>query len=218
MRGNCFIIHQLVVFLYSFDAHLVGALQYKTPQLLVRLMESVTPGARYERALDLGCGSGLSGEACRHLVQGELLGVDLSPKMLEVTRKKGIYDWLEAEDIITVMQTIAQKNSGDGAYQLIFCADVLVYIGDLHDFFFWSKQVLCSHGTVVFSTELMDASITNPQGFRLESTGRYTHHPDYLEAKASEIGFQLLKLERGIIRKQGDQEVQGNLVIMRLPS
>ena len=40
-------------------------------------------GLLYASALDAGCGTGLAGPYLRPLVSGPLIGVDLSPKMLE---------------------------------------------------------------------------------------------------------------------------------------
>ena len=66
-------------------------LSYSAPE---KLREAVTKhGQRFGTMLDLGCGTGLAGAAFRPHVDW-LVGVDLSPKMIEEARKKGFYDRL----------------------------------------------------------------------------------------------------------------------------
>ncbi len=61
-------------------------LSYSAPE---KLREAVTKHAtRFGTMLDLGCGTGLAGAAFRPHVDW-LVGLDLSPKMIEEARKKG---------------------------------------------------------------------------------------------------------------------------------
>jgi predicted TPR repeat methyltransferase len=64
-----------------FDDHLVNALGYQTPRLLMERVRgalaqghsaasSVEGPLMFDHAMDLGCGTGLSGEALRPLVTG----------------------------------------------------------------------------------------------------------------------------------------------------
>ena len=72
-----------------YDAHLSDALQSQAPALVA---ESVR-GTKARKALDCGCGTGLSGralfdaEACL-----QLDGVDLSEAMCEKARATGLYE------------------------------------------------------------------------------------------------------------------------------
>src|SRR5437868_10501309 len=71
-------------------------LGYRAPALL---RDAVTRhGLRFGTMLDLGCGTGLAGAAFRPYVDW-LIGVDLSPRMVEEARKKGLYDRLVVGDI-----------------------------------------------------------------------------------------------------------------------
>ena len=104
--------------------------------------------------LDLGCGTGRVGAWLRDYSHS-LTGVDLSPPMLAVARRKGLYDKLYYEDIHDFLQRKAlevqqQRNlSGGkdsssvslGAFDLIVAADVLPYIGEVDDLF---QQVKCN--------------------------------------------------------------------------
>ena len=77
--------------------------------------------------LDLGCGTGLSGEAFRPLVDW-MEGVDLSPGMIEQARRKNLYDRLDAGDLT---ESLDAHLRADARFNLIVAADVFVYCADL---------------------------------------------------------------------------------------
>ena len=62
-----------------FDAHLIESLAYRAPALIADALDSAAPGRRFAHALDIGCGTGLMGQAVRGRVD-HLTGVDLSPR------------------------------------------------------------------------------------------------------------------------------------------
>src|SRR5437764_2274707 len=71
-------------------------LNYSAPAML---RDTVTQhGTRFGSMLDLGCGTGLAGATFRPHVDW-LVGIDLSPKMIEQARKKDLYDRLTVADI-----------------------------------------------------------------------------------------------------------------------
>src|SRR5215467_8986220 len=76
----------------GFDAAMLEHLDYRAPALLCEAVQRC-PAAplRLGTVLDLGCGTGLAGAAFRPLVDW-LVGVDLSPAMVEEARRKGVYD------------------------------------------------------------------------------------------------------------------------------
>mmetsp|Transcript_7613 Transcript_7613/g.16467 ORF Transcript_7613/g.16467 Transcript_7613/m.16467 type:complete len:592 (-) Transcript_7613:164-1939(-) len=144
----------------TFDEKL-GALGYKVPQLVGEAaydMLKMSNMDTFHSALDAGCGTGLAGRFLRPLLDGPLVGVDLSKKMLELaagcTITKGcglkdsdaseregseedersrtpLYDSLMSLDLETA--TIDELVSGDSidGFDLIVAADVLVYFGDI---------------------------------------------------------------------------------------
>ncbi len=71
-------------------------LGYRAPALLREAVAAARP--RFGAMFDLGCGTGLAGVAFRPHVD-RLVGVDLSSKMVEEARRKGVYDALEVGDI-----------------------------------------------------------------------------------------------------------------------
>src|SRR5439155_24800722 len=85
-----------------FDEHLVEKLHYRGPELLRAAVSRATP--RTDLAvIDLGCGSGLCGALLRP-VASTLVGVDLSPRMIEKARQRGVYDELLREDVVEALR------------------------------------------------------------------------------------------------------------------
>ena len=80
-----------------FERSLVDKLAYRGPALILERLQA-NGFTRAQRALDLGCGTGLMGEVLRPLCT-RLEGIDLSGEMLRQARAKGIYDRLEKADI-----------------------------------------------------------------------------------------------------------------------
>lgn len=76
----------------TFEQKLISELNYVAPfeiaaTIAKRQNETATTDSApklYQSALDAGCGTGLMGIGLRSLVKGPLVGVDLSPKMLEL--------------------------------------------------------------------------------------------------------------------------------------
>jgi len=85
-----------------FEAHLLS-LGYRLPGLFrAALLQhpKIAAGEKIGPALDLGCGTGLVGLAIADLPIGPLVGVDVSPRMLEQARKKGVYADLIESDLL----------------------------------------------------------------------------------------------------------------------
>ena len=110
-----------------FDHLMVEGLDYRGHLHLRTLADAKLPRLKPPlRVLDLGCGTGLVGNAFKDLAAGGRLdGIDLAPRMLEVARKRGIYDDLILGDLETVLAAPGPS------YDLIVSADTMVYLGDL---------------------------------------------------------------------------------------
>ena len=76
----------------SFESSLVDNLKYSAPKDVAkaaaeRIQDTETntrQGRLYSSALDAGCGTGLAAPYIRSLVDGPLVGIDISPKMAEL--------------------------------------------------------------------------------------------------------------------------------------
>ena len=191
----------------SFDAHLQGKLGYKAPEQLVAMVAKHLPQpAEKLRVLDLGCGTGLVGLAVAPMAR-ELVGVDLSPKMLEKAREKAVYQRLECADLLTMMRA-----EPESAYDLLIAADVFIYLGKLDEVMVQCKRLLTPGGQLAFTTEVLGEP---GQDYRLNSTGRYTHASGYLERLAKDHGFTPIESLTTSIRTEASQPVPSHLLVWR---
>lgn len=188
-----------------FDAHLVGALEYRTPELLEAVVRRILEDNAFGLdVLDLGCGTGLGGARFRGLAR-RLVGVDLSPKMVTKARERGVYDDLIVGDVMEPLRDRA------AAYDLVIATDVFVYIGDLGEITHAVSVALRSGGLFAFSTETDDSV----RDFTLRVSGRYAHARSYLTALAQREGFELLAAEGAIIRKDAGGPIHGHIHVFR---
>lgn len=82
----------------SYDADLDQA-GYRAPAVAAALIgRHIAPGAA--PLLDAGCGTGLIGEILATAGCEEIIGLDLSPAMLEAAAAKGCYDSLRAASLL----------------------------------------------------------------------------------------------------------------------
>src|SRR5579872_3121739 len=113
-----------------YDSALTQHLAYRGPILLREAVEQAMRTSdrppHFASMLDLGCGTGLAGEAFRKLV-GRMVGVDLSSAMAAQAEAKHLYDRLVTADITEFLLAAVK----DGAlFDLVIAADVFVYVND----------------------------------------------------------------------------------------
>lgn len=80
----------------TYDASFAGAMDFVAPG---RVAEAFVASGGQGPVLDFGCGTGLLGEALARLECGPVDGTDLSPEMLAVAGRKGVYRNLIAGDV-----------------------------------------------------------------------------------------------------------------------
>lgn len=189
----------------DFDEHLVKVLRYRVPEGLVAPLVPLHPQP-FRSALDLGCGTGLCGPLVRPLVQ-RLVGLDLSPRILEQARARGVYDALLQGEIVQHLATTAEQ------HDLVLAADVFIYLGDLEPVFSALARVMTAGGVFCFSAETEGAS--EQAGFVLRPSLRYAHHEAYLRVLAERHGFEPLRLARETVREEQRRPIEGLLVHLR---
>lgn len=187
----------------NFDNSLVCNLDYRTPELLVEMLNENFPEKSYNRVLDIGCGTGLMGEKL-DFTCNEIYGIDLSQKMLDEAERKKVYTNLFKVEIIDFL-----KNQ-DLNFQLFVSADVFVYLGDLSELFRLIKNRNGTNGILAFSTENKEGS-----GFRLEESGRYSHSTKYIQELANQFQYKIIDYSLEKIRKNKNGFILGGLYIMR---
>ena len=185
-----------------FEAHLVGELAYSIPDRIIETIKTHRGEQRFSRAVDLGCGTGLMGLRMANRV-GELVGVDLSPKMLGVAREKGVYQRLVESDLTEFLA------AEDIPFDLFLAADVLNYLGELEDLFRTAFTKSAEKSIFVFSTEK-----AHGEGWELRSTGRYAHSISFVRQCAERAGWSVLVCEEVTVRLEGKTPVVGNLFLL----
>ena len=191
----------------GFDEHLLQVLHYDAPRRLVQGL-AAQGFTRFKAALDLGCGTGLCGEALRggHLVQvGRLDGVDLAPQMLARARARGVYGELVEAELGEHLQATTAR------YQLVLAADVFIYVGDLAAVFAGVQRVLEPGGVLAFSAEAAD----DAHDFRLLPSSRYAHSRRYLESLAARGGFIVRRIDEQPLREDQRRPVAGLYVTLQ---
>jgi len=195
-----------------FESALVEKLDYSVPQKLAALIAST--GRRYERAVDLGCGTGLLGPEIRGRVD-RLEGFDLSQNMLVKAAEKQVYDSLAQADLslapdLSGLFADAARHRAD----LVTAADVLMYLGNLESVFAIIGELAASGADIAFSVE--DAG--DGEGFHLAPSLRYAHSESYVRALLAGHGLQILATVKSVIRKDGGKPVSGILFLTRKPA
>ncbi len=188
---------------HRFDVHLEKALGYTAPSALAKMVrETIPTSLPFAAALDLGCGTGLSGASFREITK-RLVGVDVSLQMLAKAREKDLYDRLEQDEILTFLQ------DDDEYYDLFIVADVLVYLGDPKPLFAALAVRTKGNGIIACSIE----ETRDIEGYALLPSGRYAHNPLSLIACAAGAGFTVLVHQPHRIRKENGEWLAGALYL-----
>jgi predicted TPR repeat methyltransferase len=194
----------------SFDELLQTELQYRAPALIGEALARVlgASGTR-DAALDAGCGTGLCAPLLRPYAR-RLIGVDLSPAMLQRAAARGGYDELVEAELC------AHLRGRPGAYDLIASADTLCYFGDLRELLAAAAAASRPGAILVFTVERADEADA-PAGHRINPHGRYSHTERYLREGLAAAGMVVLDLRGEALRMERQQPVPGLVVTARRP-
>jgi predicted TPR repeat methyltransferase len=189
-------------FAASYESIMRDALGYVGPE---RIQDAITAalGDRTSLAiLDLGCGSGLAGAIVKERA-AELVGIDLSPEMVELARARKIYDRLEVAEIT------AWLDQGETQFDLVISCDCLIYFGDLGQIVTAAARRLKPGGYFAISMER-----GNRYPYHLTDTGRYTHHPDHVREVTANAGLSLTQMNESFLRMEYGDQVMGLYAIL----
>jgi predicted TPR repeat methyltransferase len=183
-------------------------LSYRAPALLLDAVEAVgradARALRWGSMLDLGCGTGLGGAAFRPYVDW-LVGVDLSPGMIEQARRKGLYDRLAVDD---VARFLADQIADNAIFHLVVATDVFTYVADLGSLCGAVARALAPGGTFAFTVE------THPgDGVLLGETLRYAHGAEHVRTAIADAGLTLRHLAAASSRTENGAPVPGLAVV-----
>jgi len=195
-----------------FDSHLVETLQYRAPALLkaalARHADRSGRRLRFEVAYDLGCGTGLMGQAIRTEV-AFLAGCDLSPRMIAKARAKMRGDGRPLYDkLATAGLTAFLASRPDASADLVVAADVFVYLGDLAASFHQSARVLTPGGALAFTVQSHDG-----QGIVVGQDRRFAHAEGWLRDTLRDAGLTPALIEPQSTRIDRGEPVPGFVII-----
>lgn len=182
----------------TFDEKLRVDLEYNAPELVA---EEVARRGPFRSGVDAGCGTGLLGPLVRPYITSQLVGVDLSPRMLDVAAGLGVYDRLLVRDLLDLHDA--------PVVDLVAAADVFVYFGDLSGLMASLSRLLRPGGFLVFTCEALE----NREGWAMTPTGRYAHAKDYVDQQARAAGLALDQYRQVVPRKEKGADVQGHLFV-----
>jgi predicted TPR repeat methyltransferase len=208
-RANDGYIRQLFDdFAASFDENLT-ALRYRAPELITERLrrEVVFDGSR--AILDAGCGTGWCGPLLRPLAR-HLAGVDLSQGMVDKAHARAVYDQLVVQELSQFMR------DRPNTFDVVACADTLVYFGALEEPLGAAWDCLHEGGILVFTLERLDTALSG-EPYRLEPHGRYSHSVTYVREAVARAGFVSITSEEHVLRRERGHDVAGHLVLARKP-
>lgn len=190
-------------FAASFDQNL-SSLDYRVPELVKDRLRKRYPNPLARMAvLDAGCGTGLCAPFLRPLA-GSLLGVDLSAGMIKQARRRNLYDDLQEAELTRFLQETTAK------FDLVTCADTLVYFGDLGPFFKAVAKTLQPGGLLIFSVEHLSTGTAD--GYQINTSGRYSHTTEYVRGRLKSAGLSIIGIGEEVIRRESSEPVRGLIV------
>lgn len=190
----------------KFETALLDDLGYRGPaQLLAAVLGACVAAGRpatFGRVIDLGCGTGLAARAFS-AVAGEIIGIDLSPRMIERARATGLYAEL---DVAEVVEGLSRRP--DASADLILAADVMVYVHDMAPLLAGVARVLAPGGLFAFTLESHAG-----EGVVLGEGLRYAHGAAGVCALIAAAGLTLDLLEPASSRTENGAQVPGLVAV-----
>ena len=193
------------IYAKDFDNSLVDKLQYSAPIEIPQFLKANVPDLHFKSCVDLGCGTGLIGEAVRNFCD-KITGIDISSKMLSIARAKKCYEELQHGEIIEVL------NNSSCRYDLFVAAEVIIYIGALEKLFCAVSAKATPHALFVLTTERCEGD-----GFVFQKESfRYAHSRKYVEKVVAMNGSTILHVKQIKLRKEDDIWVAGELFLIEV--
>lgn len=189
----------------NFENHLINNLHYNAPNQLKDLLnKSSQEIENFKNAIDIGCGTGLSGDPFYKKIEN-FVGIDLSEEMLTIAKDKNIYNRLVHSEANSAL--VNEKK----IYDLIISIDTFIYIGDLETIFENIKKILVTESFFIFTTEHYYGD-----KFKLNKSGRYSHSYDYIKKILDSNSFKILNFEESRLRKEKGRWINGGFYITKL--
>lgn len=187
----------------QFESHLVDRLGYNVPEQMRKILAVMLDPNKQYKTLDLGCGTGLCAKHLKNLTD-EMVGLDLSPAMLDKAQQTGLYSKLVCDSLLNMDKLFDQE------FDLVVAADVLIYFGQLDAVFESVMNVLNPGGYFILSLEADEG-----ESWTINQTGRYAHSAQYVCDLAENVGFILKEAKTDIQRWEADKPVLGEVYLFQ---
>jgi predicted TPR repeat methyltransferase len=188
-----------------YDQHMVRGLRYQLPKKVADWILATYPD-RKTNVLDLGCGTGLLG-VCLGRLDGFLIGVDVSVKMIEQAARHGVYDRFHTVNVLDALQATPAD-----LYEVLTALDVFIYVGDLTLAIPNAQRIVKPGGYFVFSCE---RALETEADCLLRPSNRYAHKQSHIEQLCRSAGFAEVTVQDTTIRYEGQEAINGFLVTAR---
>jgi predicted TPR repeat methyltransferase len=191
----------------NFEDILVRQLHYSVPTLLREKFEKLGLSP-FARMLDLGCGTGLCGEALREYA-GEIIGIDIAETMVDFAEDKDVYDGLYVGEILSFLE-----DNEEEPFDVVVAADVLPYLGAVEPLFAGVATCLRTDGVFAFSTEMLRKNAAGAR-YAVGRNRRFLHAETYLRDRLAAAGFTILAMDEINVRDEDGAPSPGHLVMVR---
>ncbi|MCA1443053.1 methyltransferase domain-containing protein [Ensifer sp. IC4062] len=191
-----------------FENVLVDQLNYCVPLLVRQRLQALGLGP-FQRILDLGCGTGLTGGALRDMAD-DITGIDLSENMVEIAHEKDVYETLYVAEAVDFLD-----DNDEAPFDLIVATDVLPYMGALEALFFGAVDNLVPGGLLIFSSETLPAETFAGRDYMVGPHQRFAHSEAHLRDRLTATGFEILEIGDITVRMEEGEPIAGQLVVAR---
>ncbi|MGX1498203.1 putative TPR repeat methyltransferase [Labrenzia sp. MBR-25] len=197
-----------------FDDILVDELGYCVPLLVRDLVQKLQIGP-FDRLLDLGCGTGLTGMALADCTSHRT-GVDLSERIVELAYDREVYDDLYVGEAVAFLEEFEEDDGSRPSWDMIAATDVFPYLGAVEPFLAGAVDRLTPGGYLAFSTETLPEQVLQGRSYMVGPKSRFAQGEDYIRTSLDTAGFDILAMDPITVRLEEGDPVPGHLVIARL--
>jgi len=188
-----------------YDQAIVRGLGYRLPKIVADRILERYPDKRLN-VLDLGCGTGLLG-VCLGRLDGFLIGVEISQKMIEQAARHKVYDRFHTVDLNEALAATPEAQ-----YEVLTALDVFAYSGELTRAVADAHRILRPAGDFWFSCELAPEEGAD---LVVQANDRYAHKRSHAERLCREAGFESVEIEELDLHREAGVPVRGILVRAR---
>lgn len=182
--------------------------RHDSPKRVADIIRELHPDMRFN-LLDLACGTGLLGVYLGP-INGYMIGVDLSEKMIEQAARHGLYARFHHVNVLDALR----ETPGD-IYEVIACLDALVYIGDLHPVVPNALRILKNGGHFITTYERAAEDEDGDMVLR-EKSNRYAHKESFVVKLHKDSGFEDVRvIDLPQLRSEAGQPLPGFIVVAR---